>query len=126
MNHKVKAFCLAVAAVSVMAFFASAATAASFHSEASSTTLSGSQLGEDVLTVNAGSVTCSEVSYSGTQASTTSESVTATPAYSGCKAFGFINSLIDVNGCGFTFNSGVQISCPGSPFTITAFNCWIT
>src|SRR6187200_367988 len=113
MNHKFKAFGLALIAVAAMAISASAATAASFHSEVSSTTLSGGQLGEDVLTANAGSVTCSEVSYSGAQASTTSETATVTPSYSGCKAFGFINSLIDVNGCGFTFNSGVQISCPG-------------
>jgi hypothetical protein len=129
MNRKLKALGLALIAVAAMAFSASAAMAAEFHSEATHTILSGSQVGEDKFKVNAGTVTCGEATYSGTQATATAETQTVTPTYSECKAFGFVNTTIDVNGCTYTFNannSGITITCSGSPITVTAFNCWVT
>jgi hypothetical protein len=129
MNRKLKALGLALIAVAAMAFSASAAMAASFHSEATHTTLSGSQVGEDKFKVNAGTVTCGEATYSGTQSSATSETQTVTPNYSECKAFGFVNTPIDVNGCTYTFNANngsINIGCGSKPIVVTAFNCYVS
>jgi hypothetical protein len=129
MNRKLKILGLALVAVAAMAFSASAAMAASFHSEASHTIISGSQIGEDKFKVNAGTVTCGKATYSGTQSSATAETQTVTPSYSECKAFGFVNTTIDVNGCTYTFNANngdLTLACSSSPIVVTAFNCWVT
>jgi hypothetical protein len=105
---------MAVAAFGVVGV--SAASAAEFHSEGATTTLTGTQTSQHVFTTTAGTVKCNTATFSGTQSGATTQFVTVTPFYSGCTAFGFINVPIHVNGCTYTFdanNSGqVQIKCP--------------
>jgi hypothetical protein len=130
MNRKLKALGLALAAVMAMAAFASSASAAEFHSEVAHTQITGSQIGTDVFTVNAGTVKCTEATYSGTQTTgVTATEVSVVPAYSGCTAFGFVSTPIDVNGCKYQFtpnaNPYLHIICSGSPITVTAFNCYV-
>jgi hypothetical protein len=133
MIRKVKALSLAfVAVIAMSALSASAASAEFFHSEASHTLLDGSQLGTDVFTTNAGTVSCEEATYSGTQSAATVKSITVFPKYSKCTAFGFVSATIDVPaGCGYTFtptepNRIHIVGCNTTPITVTAFNCWVT
>jgi hypothetical protein len=131
MNRKFRAFGLAFAAVIAMAAFSGTASAAEFHSEVAHTQISGTQIGTDVFTVNAGTVKCTEATYSGTQTTgVTSSEVTVLPKYGGCTAFGFVNTPIDVNGCHYTFtpnaNPYVHINCGEKFLTVTAFNCEVT
>jgi hypothetical protein len=134
MNRKLKALGLALIAVAAMAAFSvSVASASEFHSAGSHTALSGTQVGEDKFKVNAGTVTCTSANYSGTQTTATSTSIRVLPSYGGCKAFGFINATIDVNGCEYEFtagsgsSAGVDIVCPvGKLIVVTAFNCEVT
>ncbi|HEX7278555.1 MAG TPA: hypothetical protein VF255_02920 [Solirubrobacterales bacterium] len=131
MNRKLKALGLALVAVFAMsALSAASASAVEFHSSVAHTELRGEQhAGEDTFTVNAGTVRCSHATYTGTETSATATTQSVTPAYTGCKAFGFVNTTIDTNGCSYRFDSNgnnVDIICPGNPITVTAFNCWVT
>jgi hypothetical protein len=132
MKCKLRNLGLALLAVMAMgALSSSAASAGEFHSESGTeTVIKGSQVGTDVITVNAGTVKCSEVTYAGTQAGATATTVKVTPTYSECTAFGFVNTKIDTNGCEFELsgdNGSVKIICPaGKAITVTAFNCEVT
>lgn len=132
MTLQLRAFGLAFAAVLAMgALSAPAAQAASFHSETAHTILSGSQpmANFDVYTVKAGTIKCTSATYSGTASSATTETITVTPSFSGCTAFGFVSTPIDVNGCTYTFNAGnddLVIDCfAAQGITVTAFNCHV-
>jgi hypothetical protein len=118
------------AVLAMSALLASAASAGDFHSEVAHTTLTGSQIGEDVFNVTAGTVKCKEVTYSGTQSSATTTTVTVKPTYSECTAFTFVGATIDTNGCEYEFsgdNTKVNIvNCGSTPLTVTGFNCWVT
>lgn len=131
MKHKLKTAGLTlVALLAMVALQASAASAESFHTEGTESVLKGSQVGEDIWTFNAGTVSCQEATYSGSQSVSTSETFKVVPKYTECKAFGFVNTTVDVNGCTFNFNANnatTFIDCfPNTPMVITAFNCWVT
>jgi hypothetical protein len=132
MNRKLKALGLSLVAVfALSAMMAVAASAAEFKSEVSHTSLSGSQLGTDVFTTNAGTVKCNEATYAGTSAEQNSTKASVTPTYTECTAFGFVNTKIDTNGCEYQFTTGspnsVHIVCPaGQSIVVTAFNCEVT
>jgi hypothetical protein len=145
MNRKLKALGLALFAVLAMgALSASAAMAADFHSEnGTDTVIKGSQVGSDKFVVNAGTVTCNEATYEGIQSGATSNTVTVTPKYTECTAFGFVNATIHTNGCRYVFDADtnaegftdVTIDCSEPTeggtthqraITVTAFNCWVT
>ena len=132
MNYKFRVFGLTLVALLAMAALSAAgATAGQFHSEvATDSVLKGEQIGTDVLTVNAGTVKCTEVKYSGNQPGATATTTKLTPEYAGCTAFGFVSTTIDSKQCTFEYsgdNSNVVIACPvGEPLTITAFNCQVT
>lgn len=139
MRRNLRAFGLVlVAAFAMTAMTASAASAAEFHSEASTTDLVGTQVGEDVFTVKAGTVRCSQADYTGTQVGATTTTTTVVPTYGGCRAFGFVNTTVDVSSCGYVFHAtgtdgsgnvvgSVDVECEGSDvITVTAFNCWVT
>jgi hypothetical protein len=131
MNRKLKALGLALAAVMALAAFAGSASAAEFHSEVAHTEISGSQVGSAVFTTNAGTVKCTEATYSGTQTTgVTSTEVTVTPKYGGCTAFGFIGATIDVNGCPkrFTANASpfLHLICFEKSIEITTPTCTVT
>lgn len=121
----------AVLCVSLVAagLAASSAFAVEFHSEGPHTILRSEDVSEPVLVFKAGTVSCSHVTGSGTGSSSTSTTQTFTPSYTGCKAFGFVNTTIDTNGCSYRYDSNaknVDVLCGASPITITAFNCWVT
>ncbi|HEX7278554.1 MAG TPA: hypothetical protein VF255_02915 [Solirubrobacterales bacterium] len=132
MTRKLKALGLALVAVFAMsALSAASASAIEFHSAVAHTELRAEQhAGEDTFTVNAGTVRCSHVTYAGTESFATSSFQTVTPTYTGCRAFGFVSTTIDTNGCSFHFSSNGQsfsIFCgAGNPMAVTAFNCWVT
>jgi hypothetical protein len=136
MNRRLKSLGLALLAVLAFASVSvSAASAAEFHSEIAHTALSGTQVGEDVFTTNAGTVKCKKASYTGTSSAVTTPHQTVAPSYSECTAFGFVNATIDPNGCTYTFaavagtpspiTGTVQIVCTGEKkyIEVTAFNC---
>lgn len=131
MNRKFKTLGLVLAAVFAMsAIGASAASAATtFHANKSPIGVTGTQTTGHVFTTSAGTVTCSTATFTGTTAAATSATQTLTPTYSGCKAFGFINVPIDVNGCGYNFNANgtTQLECPaGASIAITTPGCTTT
>jgi hypothetical protein len=131
MNRKLKALGLALAAVMALAAFSGSASAAEFHSEVAHTQISGNQVGSDVFTTNAGTVKCSETTYSGTQTTgVTSSESKVTPKYGGCTAFGFIGATIDVNGCTYIFTPNTEpslhIVCGEKPIEVTTPTCVVT
>src|SRR4051794_18898445 len=99
MMKNLKMFGLALAAVFAMsAVVASAASAAEeFHGPSGTTTLTGSQVGNDVLTTMGGTMTCTTITYAGAVVGPTSTEASGAPTFSGCTSFGFVNVPIDVN-----------------------------
>lgn len=136
MVHKVKTLGLAVVAVLAMsAMIAQAAQAAPFfHSEASSTTLEGTQIGEQKFVTSGGTVKCTTATFTGSQSGTTVTTVTLKPVYSGCTAFGFAGASVDTSGtgheCGYLFHmvensspptatADVECNAAGEDITVT-------
>lgn len=139
-NLKILGVALA-AAFATSAVMASAAMAEfpfEFHSEATTTTLTGKQhAGNDKFKTDGGTVECNNATYAGSQAGLTTKEASVTPTYSGCTAFFFINVPIDVNGCqykfttktkvGTSFEGTTHIVCGAKPIEITATSkCTIT
>lgn len=123
---------LSMSAVIALGVIAPASgTAAEFHSESSHSLISGEQhAGEDTSSVNAGTIRCSHRTYVGTPNTPTSATLRIAFAYSGCRAFGFVNTTIHTNGCEFVLHitsGATSIDCPvGQTITTTAYNCWVT
>jgi len=130
--------CVAVLAMSALgASAAQAEVKTTFDMGATSGTIEGAQVGQQVFTTDAGTVTCTTSTLSGsfTAASTTEQ--TATPTYGGCTAFGFVGATIAMNGCDYLFKgtttkapepaetlATVDIICPKEKeITVTAFTC---
>jgi len=86
-----------------------------------------SALGNGYFNTEAGAMECAahfEGSY--TEASTT---LTITPTYTSCRAFGFVSATINLNGCDYVFhgNGEVDLACPaGKAILIAAGNCEAT
>jgi hypothetical protein len=130
MMRKFKTLGLAMVAVLAMSAVVASAASAQFTANAYPTTgTATSALGNDVFTVDGSSVECAG-HFEGTlkEASTT---LTVTPTYSNCKAFGFASATVAMNGCDYLFhdvgsNTAGQVSvhCPaGKNIVITAGNC---
>jgi hypothetical protein len=139
MSRNLKVLGLALVAVFAMSAVASAsAGAATFHSEIASpakTFFNGEQVTENVFTVNGRTVKCTKAVFSGEEVAP-SETLSVTPEYSGCTAFG-LASTVAMNGCKYKFHnvtgtgpftSPVDIVCPeGAHITITAAStCTVT
>lgn len=106
-----------------------APASAEFHSSVEHTVLDGKQVGSDSLVFNAGKITCTTITYSGTQSVKTSTTASLTPAYSGCNAFGFVGVTIDTNGCQLVLHTSTEltdVSCGEKPITVTAPGCTLT
>jgi len=102
MIRTLKATGLALVAILALGVMAASASAAEFHSEAATTTIDSTQTTANKFVTGAGTVECSTANYSGTQTGATAKSVTVTPSYSGCSAFGFANTHVEVTGCTMT------------------------
>jgi hypothetical protein len=134
MVHRVKEFKLAVLVVFALAAIASAsASAAEFHSEGKSTSLTGSQETVNTFGVNAGTWHCQSAKFTGTTSSTSTTQATQklTPAYTECKITAFggesLNQTMDI-GCEYALstNGPITLECGASSIRVTAPFCTIT
>jgi hypothetical protein len=121
--------CTAALVAAMALTMSSTADAGEFHSEVSHSVIVGSQIGEDVITVKAGTIKCGNISYPGTASSATSTTISVQLRFHECKAFGFINTQIDEGFCEFEYsgdNNRLNLWCGVAPIEVTAFNCWET
>jgi hypothetical protein len=133
-NLKVLGLAL-VAVLAMSAMVASAASASSYTGSAYPTTGTGSNTsGKETFTTPGGTVQC-DSHFEGTLAAASS-TLTVTPKYTNCVAFGFLNATVDFMGCDYLFHAGaaqgggvynnsVDIVCEAGegPVTITAGTC---
>jgi hypothetical protein len=117
---------LGVAFAAVLALSAVAATAASAEGKVTCTsypcTLTGtSPLENDVFNTEGGKVECKAAFHS--LISEASSSLTVTPTYTECRAFGFVNATVNMNGCDYLFTTPTKIGShewtSGSPSPTT-------
>jgi hypothetical protein len=109
-------------------YVTSGAQSAAVEAERYPATLSGTQeKGAYAIETEGGPVECGSASFAGS-ASEISSSVTLTPTYTDCEAFGFTEASVSVNGCSYIYDvSGDQdIACTGGSIVITAFTCEVT
>jgi hypothetical protein len=70
--------------------------------------LSGVMINSHVFTLTGGSVNCNNVTFSGTAAAGgTKETQNMVPEYKNCKAFGFINAVVNTAGCEYEFTANL-------------------
>src|SRR6059036_2059114 len=94
----------ALAALAVTAVAASAAQATTtFTAGSTSGTITGTQTTKQVFTTNAGKVECTTAHQEGKFTAASFTTLTVTPTYSGCTAFGFIGATVTMNGCTYTY-----------------------
>jgi hypothetical protein len=107
MIRNLKMFGLAAMAIFALSAVAVAsASADEFHGESAPVNFSGSQTTANVFTTNAGTVKCATATFSGTNATTTSSTAELAATYGGCKAFGFLEVPVTMNGCKYKFHLG--------------------
>jgi hypothetical protein len=124
-----------VAAVALLAAFAATASASTFTAEKYPATIEGTQLGEHIFQVETGlRVNCKTATFHGTLAEASS-TISISPTYKECVAFGFINATINFHGCTYLFHAGelveadrysgtVDIVCPaGKTIEIWSGTC---
>jgi hypothetical protein len=122
-----------VAALALTAVSAASASAANYTAGAYPTTITGeSALGNDTFTTEAGKVEC-KAHFQGTLAASSS-SLEITPTYTNCRAFGFLEATVHMNGCKYlktgpiggphTYQLNTDLVCPaGKDVTITSATC---
>jgi hypothetical protein len=100
--------------------------ATNFTASSYPATFTGTSSGQEFW-LEAGKVECSSTHFTGTL-SAPSSSVTITPFYGSCKAFGLSSASVSMNGCDYTFTTfGTwSINCSSGSILITAFNCKVT
>ena len=112
-----------LALVAVFAMSALAASAASanqaywFTSDGDWTTLSGSQGATlDTFTTDAGTLSCTTATYSGSTSATTTTTMKLAPSYGGCTLKPLPgHATIDMNGCEYEFHADGQTTTGGVP-----------
>lgn len=134
MIRNIKVLGLSVVAMLAMtAMVASAASAANFTASSYPASGSGGQTTEHVFTVQGSTVKCKTANFTGSL-SAASETMSITPEYKECTAFGFINATVNMNGCTYEFKTGagsgdnwagtVVVKCPtGKEITVEAGPC---
>jgi hypothetical protein len=120
---------LALQAIGISAAQASEYTASAYPSTATSSSVAGSK----TFTTPGGTVQCDSHGQSTLNAA--SSTATITPTYTNCKAFGFLNATVSMNGCTYVshagarislgnYNNSIDVSCPaGQSISITAGTC---
>jgi hypothetical protein len=119
-----------VAMFAMSVVMATAASADEFTAEKYPASLVGAKDSTfvDEFNTTTGIVKCETPSYTGT-VKESATSVSVTPSYTGCTAFGF-PATIDVNGCQYKFNvnggtsteGDVDLVCGASSITVTAIS----
>lgn len=113
MKLNIKVLGLAVVAVfALTAVGASAASAAEFHSQAESTSLTGTQTGNHVFNAAGAKITCKKASFTGTQTGKNATSVTMGATYGEC-SFLFFSVSVNMNGCSYVFHANGQTDVVG-------------
>jgi hypothetical protein len=125
--------CMAVFAVTAVGMSAAQAAPTDLTFGAESGIVHAAQTTEQVLTTNVGAVRCTTSTQTGPwSGGATISTLEVTPTYAGCKAFGFLSSTVDVNGCRYQYAGGEnttgQVSirnCTNAAkdITITTFGC---
>jgi hypothetical protein len=127
-----------VVVLAISAVVASAAQAVPSYTAASYPTFAtgANTKGSETFTTSGGTVTC-DSHFQGTL-SAASSTLTVTPSYSNCEAFGFLGADIDENGCTYLlhtssklstghYSSSLDIQCEtGKKMVITASVCEVT
>jgi hypothetical protein len=128
MIRNLKALGLALVAVLAMSSLVASAASANpfwFKSDGavgSTTTLTGSQIGQDVFEVDGGKITCSTATYSGSQVGNTATTITINPTYAGCIAFGTFPATVTMNSCRYVFHTDTKTA--GTQYdVITTIEC---
>ena len=133
MIRNLKVLALAVGAVlALTAMMASAASAAEYTASAYPATATGANTkGSEVFTTEGGKVECNSHFVTGSITEPTS-TITVTPTYTSCEAFGFLEATVNMEGCDYVFHvSGtgpftntVDVVCPtGKSIKIVASSC---
>jgi hypothetical protein len=127
MTRKFRILGVAVFAVlALSAVIASAASASNFTASSYPTTATGtSAKGNDVFTTEAGSVEC-HGHFLVDDLTEPKETVTVTPTYTECRAFGFLSATVTMNGCDYKFwtSGAVDLECPtGKNIVVVASTC---
>jgi hypothetical protein len=114
-----------VAVLALGAVMASGAMAAEFHSEATSTTITGTQTTTHKFTVGGGfgAITCKKATFSGTTSSTstTSPTQTITPTYAECSDSFGRTATVNFGSCDYVFHATggtVDLVCSSGDVTI--------
>jgi hypothetical protein len=136
MLSRLKILCLAVLAMAAMSALAAPAQAAWYSASEYPFQMTGSSpKGSEALATEAGKVECDNHYISNTfNESVIAETVTFTPAFTGCSAFGFKEATVNTEGCVYVFHltqevagaylNHVDISCPtGKSIKVTAATC---
>ncbi len=108
MKRNLKALGLSLVAVFAMSAMAAQAASAEplFQSDEAHTIINGSQNGTHVFEAGEGNkVTCTTANFAGTSTEKSQASLTITPTYSGCSAFGFATTHVNMNGNDYLFTS---------------------
>jgi len=93
-----------LAVLALATALSSTASAANYTAGSYPTTATGeSARGNDVFTTEGGKVECSS-HYKGTL-SAASSTLTVVPTYTNCRAFGFLEASVSMNGCDYLFKS---------------------
>ncbi len=92
-----------VVVLALSAFAAPTASAAEFKATSSPVNLLAGQDTTHTLTLDGSAVTCGTTTFEANGVAAPSKTVTITPGYSECSAFGFISSKIEMNGCRYEF-----------------------
>lgn len=109
-----------VAAMAMMAVTAGAASAAEYTAASYPVTVTGSQEGQHVFTVDGSEVKCTTAHFESPGNTGPTSTLTVGAQYSGCTAFTLINATVNMNGCDYVFeapggsplSSAVQVVCP--------------
>jgi hypothetical protein len=132
MIRNLKALSLALGAMVVMsAALSSAAQATTFTASAGSGSLTGTQTTEQVFTFDAGTARCTTLNQASSFSSASFNEVDFIPAYSGCKAFGFLSATVSTGKCNYEYTGAGQvggqtifdIACSSGEITINTVGC---
>jgi hypothetical protein len=126
---------LAVCVMIICGGLVASASAAEFEVEGTApVTVLGKQVGGEapVFTLDGSKVECEKVEFEGTMAGISQTTLEVVPKYSSCKAFGFLEATVSMNGCKYKFlqptGSGpfsgqMSIVCPEGTIKIVAATC---
>ena len=102
--RKLKVLGLALVAVCALSALSAASASANYNiASGSGGSITGNQVTSNVFTTDVGNVTCTIVTFTGSQATETAETLTVTPKFETCKLAGQKVTVDPTEGCKFLF-----------------------